>query len=89
MQNGRIERPLFVVLGSLALAELDLADLCSLTGSANNSLLTTVSLADRLFEVLSALYGSNNARLLNFAVKAAQQVFERFLGVFAGNLYHT
>jgi hypothetical protein len=57
---------------SLALAELDLANLSCLTGSPNNSLLATVGLADRLLEVLATLNSGNNTRLLDFAVKPAQ-----------------
>ena len=65
--RSAILRPKCAKFGSLALAEFDLADLGGLPLRADNSLQPALPLADRLFEVLATLYGSDDARLLERA----------------------
>ena len=69
----------------LLLAELDLLNLEGLPLVASNSLDASIALADRLFEILTALYHSDYASLLYLTVKAAEYVLYWFLGVFTCN----
>ena len=84
-----MKKPLTVCLVSrLALAELELLDLDALALSADDGLQAAVALADRLFEILTALHDRDRAGLLYLAVETAEQVLGRFLTIFACNLYH-
>ena len=72
----------------LALTELDLFQLQRFALTAQDSLGAAITLAERLFKVLRLLSLGNYASLLHFAGKPTQEVLDRFLRIFTGNLYH-
>ena len=74
--------------GVLAQSEFDFLELNRFAFLANNRFAAAFTFADWLLEKLVLLNNSNRSRLLHFAIKAAQQIFGRFLSVFAGYLYH-